>query len=390
MLSIKLAFKNLLGAGLKTWLNVIVLSFAFVVIVFYNGMLDGWNNQALNDTIDWEVAHGQLWHPDYDKYDIFSLADANEELSSEVNKFVESEEITPILITQGTIYPDGRPMNILIKGIEPDQEILALPSKQLIKDDEDDVTAIIGSSMARSTGLKKGDRVLIQWRDKNGVFDAAEIVISEVFATDVPSVDHGQIWIPLERHRDMTGLTNSATLLVAGDQYTGESIDIWEFKDRDYLLSEFRQLMNTKKGASKLINGMLLAIALLAIFDTQVLSVFRRQREIGTYIALGMTRSRVVKIFTIEGSAHSILALIVGALYGIPALIWLKKTGIPLPASTEDIGIAVGESLIPEYSVGMISTTILLVVISATIVSYFPAGKIARMKPTDAIKGKIQ
>ena len=31
--------------------------------------------------------------------------------------------------------------------------------------------------------------------------------------------------------------------------------------------------------------GLLLNIALLAIFDTQVLSIFRRQKEIGTYIA---------------------------------------------------------------------------------------------------------
>ena len=48
MLAIKLAFKNLLGAGLRTWLNVTVLSIAFVIIVFYNGMLDGWNRQAYN------------------------------------------------------------------------------------------------------------------------------------------------------------------------------------------------------------------------------------------------------------------------------------------------------------------------------------------------------
>ena len=45
MLSLKLAFKNLLGAGLRTWLNVLALSFAFVLIIFYNGMIDGWNRQ---------------------------------------------------------------------------------------------------------------------------------------------------------------------------------------------------------------------------------------------------------------------------------------------------------------------------------------------------------
>ena len=58
MIAIKLAFRNLLGAGLRTWLNVSVLSFAFVVIVFYNGLLDGWNEQAYNDSMEWTVGSG--------------------------------------------------------------------------------------------------------------------------------------------------------------------------------------------------------------------------------------------------------------------------------------------------------------------------------------------
>jgi len=69
MIAIKLAFKNLLGAGLRTWLNVSVLSFAFVLIIFYNGMIEGWNRQGRNDTQDWETGQGQFWHPEYDRYD---------------------------------------------------------------------------------------------------------------------------------------------------------------------------------------------------------------------------------------------------------------------------------------------------------------------------------
>jgi putative ABC transport system permease protein len=32
-LAFKLAYKNLIGAGLCTWLNVLVLSFSFVIII---------------------------------------------------------------------------------------------------------------------------------------------------------------------------------------------------------------------------------------------------------------------------------------------------------------------------------------------------------------------
>lgn len=134
--------------------------------------------------------------------------------------------------------------------------------------------------------------------------------------------------------------------------------------------------------------GLLLIIALIAIFDTQVLSIFRRQKEIGTYIALGMTRAQVVGIFTVEGGAHSILATILGAAYGIPLFMLIDKAGLSMKAA-QGTDLPVGDKIFPYYSFSLIIITIILVVISATIVSYLPARKIAKMKPTDALKGKL-
>ena len=135
---------------------------------------------------------------------------------------------------------------------------------------------------------------------------------------------------------------------------------------------------------------LLLAIALLAIFDTQVLSIFRRQKEIGTYIALGMTRAQVVKLFTIEGSLYSILAMIAGCIYGVPLFIYLGKTGIGMPQASQDMGISLADKIYPIVGVQLIVTTILLVTISATIVSFLPAKKISKMNPVLALKGKLQ
>lgn len=387
MLAFKLAFKNLIGAGLRTWLNVAVLSFAFVLIIFYNGMIDGWNRQGRNDTQNWEIGGGQFWHPDYDKYDPFTFQDAHGQLSEEVQSLIKQNNLTPILITQANIYPQGRMMSVILKGIDPNQQILKLPSNEL-KPKNGNNFAIIGTRMAKMAKLKTGDKILVRWRDKFGAFDAQEIEIASVFKCDVPSVDNGQLWLSLETLQKMTGLENEATLLVTNKNYSGVNLENWEFKNTDFLLKELDQIIKSKKGGASILEGMLLIIALLAIFDTQVLSIFRRQKEIGTYIALGMTRKQVVGIFTVEGGAHSILAAIVGAVYGIPLFILLDKIGISF--GTNDYGLTIAETIYPYYSLQLIITAILLVVISATIVSYIPARKIAKMKPTDALKGKLQ
>jgi putative ABC transport system permease protein len=390
MLSLKLAIKNLLGAGLRTWLNVIALSFAFVLIIFYNGMIDGWNRQGSRDTKAWETGEGQFWHPAYDRYDPFTIEDSHQPLSPEIQAEIKKKNLTPELVAQGTAYPRGRSVGVTLRGIDPDQTILKLPSADL--PEKDGTTyAIVGKSMAQSTKLSKGDKLLVRWRDKNGTFDAREIQIASIFQCDVPAVDKGQIYLSIQTLQEMLGMQNEATLLVAGEGFEMRKLDGWDFKDNDFLLADMQNVIKSKKVGGSVLQALLLIIALIAIFDTQVLSIFRRQKEIGTYIALGLTRAQVVGIFTVEGGAHSILAIILGSVYGIPLFLWLNKAGISMAyAQDMDFDLPLAEAIYPYYSIRLILITVLIVVITATIVSYLPARKISKMKPTEALKGKLQ
>lgn len=383
-LAFQLAYKNLIGAGLRTWLNVGVLALSFVIIVFFRGFLEGWNHQAIRDNIEWELGAGHLNHIEYDRYDPFTILDGHDSLPIQ-----EQEHLFPVLIRQASIYPEGRMLSIALKGIEMNQRVLKLPTASL-ETDQETIPAIIGKNMALSAGLKTGDKVLLRWRDKGGTFDAAYITIIEVFSTNVVTVDNGQVWIPIQKLWEMTGLENHATYYVANNDYISKPIEGWSFQTKDDLLSDFYELMEMEKISTAFMYLMLLAIALLAIFDTQVLSVFRRQKEIGTYIALGMTRYQVVGLFTVEGTMYSFFAMLVGCIVGLPLFWYLNQNGISFPDFYQDMGITFPTRLFPVFGIQVIITTIMLVVISATIVSYLPARKIAKMNPVLALKGKMQ
>ncbi|MEN0047867.1 MAG: ABC transporter permease, partial [Bacteroidota bacterium] len=216
-LAFQLAYKNLIGAGLRTWLNVAVLAFSFLIILFFNGILDGWNQQAKKDSIAWEYGHGHLVNDAYDPYDPFSIQDGHGKLAAEQN-------LSPILIRQASIYPEGRMLSVALKGIDVEQKTLEIPSTKL-KNSAADFPVIIGERMAETAKLKKGDEVLLRWRDKNGTFDAASITIVEIFKTDLSSVDNGQLWIDIERLWEMTDLENHATLFVANEDYEAQNVE---------------------------------------------------------------------------------------------------------------------------------------------------------------------
>jgi ABC-type lipoprotein release transport system permease subunit len=385
----KLALRNLLGAGLRTWLNVIVLSFAFVTIVWTQGLLQGMNDQAASAMIETEIGGGQFWHKNYDPYDPLTLQDAHGKLSKEIATRVEQQQATPVLIVQGTSYPNGRIRPVLLKGIDPDQKILALPA-HFLRENDTAIPALIGQRMAKSAALKIGDYVTIQWRDANGTFDATDIVISQIMTTSVQTVDMNQYWLPLKKLQEMTGLFDEATVVtVAPNTLISETSPDWIFRDLDFLLKDIREMIKTKSVSSTIIYFLLLLLAMLAIFDTQVLSIFKRRKEMGTLMALGLTRMKVIQLFTLEGALHGVLAALVGAIYGIPLLSKLAREGWQLPDSTDGYGFAIGERLYPVYSLGLLVLTTLVVLIVTTIVSYLPTRRIAHLKPTDALRGKL-
>lgn len=388
MLAFKLAIRNLLSGGLKTWLNVFVLSLSFVLLVFYNGMIDGWDRQAQVDTQAWEIGEGQYWVPGYDKYDPFTMQDAHQTLSEELQKAVEAEKLVPILMREGSAYPQGRQMSVVIKGMDVNQTMLKIPIGDLNNVQDPSSALLIGRRMAETLKIAVGDELLLRWRDAHGAFDARSFKVAATFDCDVPSIDVGQVYMDIDVLRDMCAMPNEASILVTNNP-EAPVIEGWEFQTVDVLLADMIAIIKSKKASGYVMTFMILLIALLAIFDTQVFSVFRRQKEIGTYIALGMTRSRVVSIFTIEGAANSILAGLLAAVYGTPLFIYLAKNGIYYGEAGEGTGMTIGEYIYPYYSFGLIMTAVGLIVVSATIVSYLPSRKIAKINPTEALRGKV-
>jgi putative ABC transport system permease protein len=389
-LAIKLAYRNLIGAGLRTWLNVIVLSFSFVVIIFMKGVMIGWDHQSKTDMTNWEIGGGQYWQKNYDPLDPFSLNESHAPIPPELKDEIANNEMEPFLIVPGTIYPQGRLQSIVIKGINPKQSLFLLPSYKL-DTITDAIPAIIGSLMAKSIKASVGDQMMVRWRDANGTFDAGNIVIAEIFSTNVPEVESGQIYIPLDRLQTMMMMPGEATILTFREsEKSRPAIDNWNLKTKRELTASVDAMIKTKSAGQAILYFILLLLAMLAIFDTQVLSIFRRQKEIGTYIALGYTRQQVVGLFTVEGTMHSVLAALLSAAYGLPFLMYMAKAGWTMPIDTSEFGMAIAQTLYPVYSAGLVISTVMIVTIVTAIVSYWPSRRIAKMNPTDALRGKLQ
>jgi ABC-type antimicrobial peptide transport system permease subunit len=209
-----------------------------------------------------------------------------------------------------------------------------------------------------------------------------------IFKTTVPAIDVGTLWLPLDRLQAMTLNEGCANILIKSPEKEVVSVSGWDFKSTEKLTEATLLMVKTKSIGTSVFYVIFLLLAMLAIFDTQTLSIFRRQKEIGTMIALGMTRKQVVRHFTMEGSLYAILALAFGTVWGAPLFYFMVEKGITFPVEAADFGIPMGDTMYAVISPGLVIGTVLFIFIVTAVVSYLPAKKIAKMNPTEAIRGK--
>ena len=388
----KIAIKNLLGAKLRTWLNVFVTSLSFFMIILFSAMYDGMREHAKQVTINTEIAGGSYWHPKYDPLDPMTFEAAHSVPPSAIKGLVNQGKAFPVLVSQASIYPNGRIMPVIMKGIIPEQNIVNMPTKMLAGHDKIAIPVLIGRSMAKDAKLEMGDTFTIRWLDANRTYDADEGTVVHIMDTENFKLDMGHIWVPLHKAQEMLDMKKEATYVT----YT-EGLPIvenkgdWIPRDVTYLIRDMEALIEADEPNAAIFYIILLCFAGMGIFNAQVLSIFRRGKEIGTLMALGMTRARVVGLFTLEGGLNALLAAIMTVILFGPLLWYFGANGIWLGMDYSDgsMGLIVEKYLIPVYSVGLVVTTTIVVSIIVLIVSYLPSRRIARMKPTDALRGKV-
>ena len=248
MMVFKIALKNLLAAGVRTWLTAFVLSLTLASMIFMQGLMAGMLDEMSTIRINEEIAGGQIWHQLYDPYDPTTLEEANGALPNGVQNLVEQGEACPLLMIPGAIYPKGRFKNVVIMGVDPAQECLKVDYSPLKQSNGDGLLSVmIGKRFADSLGLKKSDILTIRWRTRSGAFDALDAEIVAILHTNAPVMDRGQIYLSHEVVNKMNGTQNFSTLVWVKEGVTPGAVENWVFRDFWYLMKDTLEMVKTKQ-----------------------------------------------------------------------------------------------------------------------------------------------
>ena len=382
-----IANKNFYRQGLRAFLNVLVTALSIVALIFMLSLLNGFQAQATRNLVSTDVGGGHYRVPGFDILTPTKWEDLTMPVPEVLGGLLPRDK-AEVLVQQGQLYPNRRLYPVQLRGIAMDQSLLNLPLAGL-KSFEDKpgevIPAVVGVKMARKAHLEKGDTVVLKWRDKGGAVDARDVLIVDVGDIVNPRIDDGVVWLRLDHLRSMTDREGEVSW-VAVREYLGQ-VQGFEFQGIEMLMADLLAMLRQDRINSKILWGILMVLVCTSVFNTQILNIFKRQKEIGTLMALGMEPQWIVRIFTLEGVIAALWALGLAVVLGVPFFIWFQGVGFDVTHLSE-ASFPVRETVYPDYQPREILVSVFIVMSLIIVSAWVPVKKITRLDPTLALRGR--
>ena len=169
-----IAWRNFYRQGIRAFLNVIVTGLTIVAVIFMLSMLNGFQAQATRNLAKTDVAGGHYRLPGFDLLTPTEWEDFTFDVPETFHRLSHKKKVE-VLVQQGQLFPAQRLFPVQLRGVDMEQGLLELPLdslKSFGKELGDTLPVVLGTRVSEKSRLKKGDTVVLKWRDKGGAVDA--------------------------------------------------------------------------------------------------------------------------------------------------------------------------------------------------------------------------
>ena len=399
-----LALRNLSRHRKRTVIGLATISFGVIALLLAGGFIE-WIFWGMREgAIQSRLGHIQITRPGYfqgGSADPFAyLLPEGSGGQAELASIPEVDVISQRLVFTGLISHGDVTIGFTGEGVEPEkdatlsQHLIIASGERLAADDPDGI--LLGRGLAANLGATVGDGVVLLATTAQGGFNGVEVTVRGLFQSASKEFDDAVLRLPIDITRDLLRTSGSHiwVLLLDQTEHTDqvleqlrrqypETIDHLQFTPW-YVLADFYN--KTVKLLSRQMDIVRLIIALiigLSISNILVMSVLERTGEIGTLMAIGLNRRKILQLFVSEGLLLGIIGGLFGVVTGAGFAKVISVVGIPMPPPPGmDVGFT-GRILV---SWSLAGGAIALAVFTTLIGSLYPAWKASRMEIVDALR----
>ena len=397
-----LAFRNIVRQRRRSALAVAAVGFGVIALLLAGGFIE-WVFWAMREgTVRSRIGHIQISRPGYQDA---GTADPLHYLLPQQSPALARIEKTPGVITvaprimfSGLVSSGDATVSFIGEGVDPQREaplneaVIVTQGSNLTINDPKEI--VMGQGLAANLGVKVTDRVVLLTNLPSGGVKAVEGHVQGLFSTVSKAYDDSALRVPISMAHELLGVTGShtwVTLLKDTDDTDSvisalkKNLDPTQFTMIPWTqLADFYNktvvLFSRQFGVVQVIIG---GIIILGISNTMMMNVMERTGEIGTIMALGTRRKKLLGLFLTEGLLLGIIGAIIGLIIGFCLALMISTIGIPMPPPPGMAHGFIGQIRItPSLAV----ESVLLAISTTLIASAYPAWKASRLVIVDALR----
>lgn len=326
------------------------------------------------------------------------LIDNPDNLKQQLASQPDVERVLARLNFTGLLNNGKRDLGIIGEGIEPSGEAALGTYLRFIEgrplEDKDLDGIVVGQGVAKSLGLKVGDRITLVMTLSQGAVNTLDFELVGIFQSFSKEFDSRAVRIPLAAARNLMD-TNAAHVMVLVLKNTdatssaaaglkaslaSQKFEITTWKNLSDFYEKTVELYDRQFGILRFI---ILLMVLLSVVNSVNMTLFERTREFGTMLAIGDRPGVVFRLIVTESFFLGLFGAMLGMGLGCAAGLIISAVGIPMPPPPNaNLGYTAVIRLIPTEvmaagGIGFVATCL------ATL---FPARRASRLSVVDALR----
>ena len=400
-----LALRNIFRQRTRTTATLVAIAIGVAALILAGGFVQDIFTKLGEAIIHAQTGHLQITLKGYrdgkarapEAY----LIDLPDRLKADVGAVPGVEKTFARLNFSGVINNGKRDLGIVGEGIEPEAEGKVGTYLRYIEGrplgDKDTNGIVVGQGVARSMGLKVGDRVNLVISLAQGAVNTLDFQLTGVFQSFSKDFDARAVRISLPAARELMD-TQGAHILVVTLWHTEDTSRLAEslrdlLGSADYDIAQWNKLSDFYEKTVDLydrqfgvLRVIILLMVLLSVANSVNMTIFERTREFGTVIALGTRPAAVFRTVLAESAIIGFLGAVLGMSAGC-LLAWLiTVVGIPMPPPPNaNLGYTAGIPLAPASvlaagTIGFLATCLAAI---------RPALRVSRLDVVEALRHGI-
>lgn len=400
-----LALRNVFRQRARSAATLIAIAVGVAGLILASGFVHDIFTQLGEAIIHSQTGHLQITRQGYREGRTRTpeayLIEQPEKLKVGVGGTAGVERVFARLNFTGVINNGKRDLGIIGEGIEPEAEgkvsnyLHYVEGRPLGDKDADGI--VVGQGVAKSLGLKIGDRVNLVISLAQGAVNTLDFELVGVFQSFSKEFDARAVRIPQPAARELMDTQSAHVLVVMLNQTEDTGRIAAELEAtlgpkgfevaRWNKLSDFYEkavdLYDRQFGVLRLI---ILLMVLLSVANSVNMSIFERTREFGTVIALGTRPAGVFRTVLTESLIIGLIGALMGMTVGSLLAIAISAVGIPMPPPPNaNLGYTAEIRLVP-YEV---LTSGLIGFVATFLASIRPAYRVSKLDVVEALRHGI-